>query len=422
MLTDTGCRGAKPKATAYKLKDSNGLYLEVKPNGGKVWRYRFEVMSEGRRKESVYTIGDYTSAPPPGESEDAAAARRAGGAFTLAEARAERDRARALVKQGLSPVRDRELKRIERELSTANTVEAIAREWVRLKDWEEVTKARRLRLFERLLFPKLGKLPVDSVRPAEVLDLLKTVGDANGLTVAEELKRSLLGVFDLAVATLKAESNPAYPVRKALPANKTQHKRALTPDELGQLLRDMDEHEAGVNTANALRLVWWTLGRAGEVCGMRWDELDMDAGTWRVPADRMKKRREHVVPLPSQAVDMLRRMQAINGHRPHVFAHRDDRQQAMTDAGIRQWLKAIGWAGRFSPHATRTTGSTLLNGMGYQPDHIERQLAHIEPNAVRRTYNHADYLPERRAMMQAWADYLDSLKSGAKVTPLFKSA
>lgn len=421
MLTDTGCRGAKPKAAAYKLSDSHGLYLEVKPNGAKVWRYRFETVSEGRRKESVFTIGDYTSAPA-GEREDAAAARRASGAFTLAEARAEREKARALVKQGLSPVRDRALKRIERQTATANTVEAVAREWVRLKDWEEVTKKRRLRLFERLLFPKLGKLPVDSVRPAEVLELLKTVGAANGLTVAAELKRSLVGVFDLAVATLKAELNPAYLVRNALPANKTQHKRALPPEELAQLLRDMEENEAGMNTANALRLIWWTLGRAGEVCGARWEEFDLDAAVWRVPAARMKKRRDHVVPLPQQAIAMLHRMRAVNGHRPHVFAHRDNRELAMTEAGIRQWLKSIGWAGRFSPHAARTTGSTLLNGMGYPADHIERQLAHIESNSVRRAYNHADYLEPRAIMMQAWADYLDGLKAGAMVIPLFKSA
>jgi len=421
MLTDTGCRGAKPRDAAYKLADSNGLYLEVKPNGVKVWRYRFEVVSEGRRKESVYTIGDYTS-PPTGESQDEAAARRASGTFTLAEARAERDKAKVLVKQGLSPVRDRELKRIERLTATANTVEVVAREWVKLKSWEDVTKARRLRLFERLLFPKLGKVPVNAVKAPEVLALLKAVGEANGLTVAEELKRSLVGVFDLAVATLKAETNPAYLVRNALPANKTQHKRALPPEELAQLLRDMDENETGMNTANALHLIWWTLGRANEVCCMRWDEIDMDAAVWRIPAVRMKKRRVHVVPLPKQAMAMLLRMHAVNGHRPHVFAHRDNRELAMSDAGIRQWLKSIGWAGRFSPHAARTTGSTLLNGMGYPADHIECQLAHVEGNAVRRTYNHADYLEPRAIMMQAWADYLDGLKAGATVMPLFKSA
>jgi integrase len=156
--------------------------------------------------------------------------------------------------------------------------------------------------------------------------------------------------------------------------------------------------------------------------GARWDEIDFDSATWRIPAARMKRRQEHLVPLPWQAVELLRAVQGVTGHRGHVFPHRDDRGKSMTDATLRQALAYLGWSGKYSPHATRATGSTRLNEMGYAADWIERQLAHAEPNAVRRTYNHADYMVPRVKMMQQWADMLDSWRNGAKVLPLRTTA
>jgi len=403
------------------MTDGKGLYLEVKPNGVKVWRYRYELVVGEVRKESVFTIGDYGAAPA-GETLEQAQERRASGVFTLAEARVERERARGLVKQAINPSQARDLERIQKAQSAAITLEAVAREWVQLRPWEDATKTRRLRLFERAVFPELGRLPIAKVTPAHVLALLKRVAEENGPTVAAEIKRSLSGVYGLAISTLRAETDPTYPVRNALPKNKTQHKRPLELQEVGQLLRDIDANETGLFTCNALRMIWWTLGRANEVCGMHWNELDLGAGVWTIPGDRMKKRKAHRVPLPAQAIAMLKTLQPISGHRPYVFTHRDERGTHMSDAAMRQFLKSIGWAGKFSPHAARTTGATLLNGMGYSPDHIERQLAHVEQNKVRATYNHADYLPERREMMQVWADYLDGLKVGEKVTPIFKMA
>jgi integrase len=164
--------------------------------------------------------------------------------------------------------------------------------------------------------------------------------------------------------------------------------------------------------------MWFTLCRPREVIEAQWSEFDLDGALWRIPAARMKKRKEHVVPLPRQAVELLRTLHGVTGQRVHVFPNRDNRNGPMTDNALRQALKNMGWAGRYSPHATRTTGSTRLNEMGYPADWIERQLAHIEPNAVRRTYNHADYFADRRTMMQAWADLLDAWREGAKVIPL----
>lgn len=419
MLTDTKCRTAKPKDKPYKLTDEKGLYLEVKPNGGKAWRYRFELGG----KESVFALGDYVSAPSA-ETPEEAKARRDGGRLTLAEARDERTKARGLVKQGINPAHNRQLDKIKREQESATTFEAVAREWVALKDWEEVTKKRRLDMLARVIFPKIGTLPVKQVTSAHILDVLKTAQEKNGPSVAAEAKRTMSGVFELAVSTLRAEADPVYPVRKALPTNKTQHKRPLDTGEIGQILRDVDAHGGRHETVGAFRLMWLTLCRPSEAVNAQWAEFDLDAAIWRIPAERMKKRKEHAVPLPAQAVKLLRALQGITGRHVHVFPGRDDKGKPMAVASFRQMLNVLGWGGKYSPHATRTTGSTRLNEMGYPADWIERQLAHAEPNAVRRTYNHAEHLVDRAKMMQQWADMLDTWKKGdgAKVVPLHGSA
>lgn len=399
MLNDTQCKNAKPKEKPFKLTDGKGLYLEVKPNGVKAWRYRFELSG----KESVFALGEYPI-------------------IGLADARQKRQEARELVKQGINPAHNRQLDRIRQEQENATTFETVALEWLALRDWVPVTKARRLDMLARVVFPKIGALPVKQVTPAHVLDVLNTAAKKNGLTVAAEAKRTMSGVFELAVSTLRADADPVYPVRKALPANKTQHKRALSADEIGKLLQDMQGHGGRHETIAAFRLMWLTLCRPSEAAEAQWAEFDLDAAIWRIPAERMKKRAEHVIPLPMQAVEMLRALHGITGRYAHVFPGRDERAKPMAPASLRQALNVLGWGGKYSPHATRTTGSTRLNEMGYPSDWIERQLAHAEPNAVRRTYNHADYLTDRAKMMQQWADYLDALTGGGKVLPFKKSA
>ena len=293
----------------------------------------------------------------------------------------------------------------------ANTFEKIAKEWLALKDWEEITKKRRLDMLSRVVFPTIGKLPLKQITPPVVLDILIKAGEKNGPSVCAEAKRTMFGIFELAAETFLVDANPVHQWRDRLPKNKTQHKRALNVEEIGKLLADFDGHGGNFQTIKAFQLMWMTLTRPNESVQAEWEEFDLDNALWTIPARRMKARREHVLPLPTQAVALLKAMQPITGHTKFVFPNRDDRARPMADAALRSALKKLGWATKYSPHGTRTTGSTRLNEMGYRPDVIEAQLAHAEPNAVRRTYNHATYLDERRVMMQKWADLLDQWKS-----------
>lgn len=387
MLTHTQCLNSKPRDKLYRLKDITGLYLEVKPNGVKAWRFRFTLNG----KASLFALGDY-----PGVS--------------LADARSRCEEARQLVKAGINPVLNRQTEKIQRAIDSNNTFEFVAREWLALKDWEDVTKTRRIDMLERVVFPSIGKLPVRQINSAHVLDILNKTVKRGAPTVAAEAKRTMSAVFEFAVATLRADSDPVWAVRKALPPNKTQHKQALSIEEIGKLLNDFDGHGGNFQTIKAFHLMWLTLTRPNETIQAEWSEFDLENAVWKIPAQRMKARREHTLPLPSQAVAILVALKHITGHTKFVFPNRDDRKRAMADASLRGALNKLGWGKRFSPHATRTTGSTRLNELGFRADVIEAQLAHAEPNAVRRTYNHATYFDERRDMMQRWANLLDNWK------------
>lgn len=398
-VSDAALRAAKPGEKVYKLAAGRGLYLEVTPGGSKLWRWKYRLHG----KENRYALGSYPD-------------------LSLKDARDAAESARQLVQQGIHPAQQKQLNRIKAGFEQSNIFESITREWVALRDWEEITKKRRLNMLERVVFPYIGKLPAKQITPAHILDILKRTDKENGNSVANEAKRTMSAVFEFAVATLRAETDPVYPVRKAVPANKTQHKRPLSSAEIGQLLSDVDGHGGNYQTQCAFNLMWLTLARPSEVVEAEWEEFDLDAAIWHIPAKRMKKRKEHLIPLPHQAVTLLRGMHTITGTKKHLFPHRDDRSKPMVTASFRQMLNVLGWSGKFSPHATRTTGSTRLNEMGYSPDWIERQLAHEEPNSVRRTYNHADYLANRAPMMQQWADLLDEWKKGdSNITPIRKT-
>lgn len=389
-VSDAALRAAKPTTRTYKISAGGGLYLEVAPSGSKLWRWKYRLHG----KENRFALGAYPR-------------------ISLKEAREAAENARKLVLQGQHPSKQKRIARLQAGYETSITLETMAAEWLALKGWEEITKRRRLTMLKRVVFPTLGNLPVSEISPPLVLDVLKAAARDNGPSVMAEAKRTLYGIFELAVETFRVPRNPVHQWREALPKNKTQHKRPLTKQEIGQLLRDVDNQRGSYQIQAAFLLMWLTLARPSEVVEAEWSEFDLDGTLWRIPAERMKMRREHTVPLPRQAVHILKVMYGVTGHRRHVFPHRDDRQKPMVAASFRQMLNVLGWSGKFSPHATRVTGSTRLNELGFSPDWIERQLAHAELNRVRSTYNQADYLSQRAKMMQNWADCLDAWKAAA---------
>lgn len=414
-LSDMQCRNAKPRKKAYKLADGGGLHLLVRPTGTKVFQYRFELpaSSDGsKRKEGTYTVGDY-GRPPRGETADQTESRLRGRRVSLAEARAIRDRMRDLVKQGINPNQQRRLEQLARARQLETTLALVAAEWVDRKEWEPETKRRRLDTLTRVVFPTLGTVPVADVRSSHVLEILLQAESQNGPAVAAEVRRSLHGIFDWAVATLRAAENPVERVRGALKTPKSRHKRPLPVAELGEFMRDLTAYQRNFQTVAAFRLMWWTLCRPGEVCGARWDEVDVDKLVWTVSADRMKKREHHRVPLPTQSVPLLGALKMITGGSEHLFPHRDRSGEHMKIETLRQATYSMGWTGRYTPYATRATGSTILNELGFASDWIERQLDHRERNRVRASYNRAEYLPQRRSMMQRWADILVELEQGS---------
>ena len=425
MLTDTRIAnvkaGKKPAKRDVKgtLTDGGGLYIEVRPSGAKLWRYRYRIAG----KENLYALGEWGRALA-GETPKQAEARQAGGVLTLAEARAERERCRGLVKQGIHPAQQRKLQTIQRQHEGANTFKAVAQEWIEQNaaHWKPRTRTQRERLLEREIYPSIGRLPIRQVTPAHVLAILKRL-EKEAPSFAILAQQVIGATFRLAVSTLRADADPAAPLRGSIKTPPTQHKTPLEAKQIPGFFTALDKYSGGFPTKAALRLVWLTLVRTNEALRAKWGEIDLEEGIWEIPGERMKKRtiRPHVVPLPSQAAELLKRLKAITGDGEFLFPNRSSSKRPAAVTLLNKAVSSMGYAGKFSPHAIRTTGSTMLNEMGFNGDWVERQLAHHDRNETRASYNGAKYLEQRRDMMQQWADYLDSLCAGRKVVP-FRTA
>lgn len=416
MLTDSTIRNAKPVDSPFKLTDSNGLYLEVRPSGNKLWRYRYRIAG----KENIFALGEYVK-EPNGETAEQAKARIAGGHLTLAEARIERDKARALVKQGIHPAHNRAALKASQVAGNANTFEAIAREWIEKKKtgWQPYYLRQVENFLKSDVFPHIGNLPIRSVTAAHLLEIVQRAEKRGAATVALLLRQWSSAIFRHAVATLRADSDPAAALKGAIHRPKVEHAKPLTRKQIPELLKELDKFGGYRTTAIAMRLLMLTFVRTVELRGAEWKEFDLDAGEWRIPAERMKMREPHNVPLSSQAVELLRELHTLTGGQRWLFPNQRQPKQCMSATTLNRALERMGYGGKFSAHGFRATASTILNEMGYRPDVIERQLAHKERNKVRASYNQAEYLAERKTMMQAWADLIDQMaKDENKVTPI----
>lgn len=395
-LTDSQVRGAKPAAKLFKLFDGGGLFLLVKPNGAKLWRYKYRL----GKTENLFAVGQY---PETG----------------IQKARELHADARKLVEQGIHPAVQKRANRLVASTAAANTFEAVAQEWIDESKvhWTPYYQSQVETILGSYVFPQIGGLPVRSVTAAQLLAIVKKVakkGDSGrpAPTVAILIRQWCSGIFRYAVATLRADSDPAGALKGAIRRPPVKHKTALSKESIRTLQQRIEGGGSTREVKIALRLLLLTFVRPGELRNALWSEFDLDVAQWRIPAERMKMRREHVVPLSSQAVELLRELR-MNARHQQLFPNERDSKRNMSITTMNRSLERLGYAGVFSAHGFRATASTLLNEMGYRPDVIERQLAHQERNSVRRSYNHAIYLAERKAMMQDWADLLDGRESEA---------
>lgn len=418
MLTDTKIRNTKAGDKPVKLTDGLGLYLEVRPNGAKKWRYRYRL--EG--KENLFAMGDYAQ-PGLGETEEQARERRAGRRFTLMEARTERERCRGLVKQGIHPSRQQRTERLRRSAEAANTFQAIAEAWIKENSgWSE---NYRRQIEQRLggdAFPHIGDLPIREVSPAHVKDVLRRVEKRGSPASAKLLKTWIGGVFRYAAGELLVETDPTWPLRNAIRAPKSQHHPHLNCKEIPDFLQALDGVRAEHVTKIAAKLLWMTVVRTVELRCAEWSEFDLNLGIWTIPAERMKMREMHLVPLPSQAVTLLNALHPLTGRGRYVFPGRNDRDQCLTHEAIRDVFNRAGYAGKFSPHGIRSTFSTYFNETGADHEAIELILAHKDRDKIRSAYNHSKRLDQRRAMLQQWADLSDAWRQGADVIPISSKA
>lgn len=399
-LSDIQVSKAKPREKDYKLSDGFGLLLFVTTTGGKLWRMQYR--SNGKQK--TLALGQYP-------------------AVSLADARKRRDEARQLLANGVDPGEYKKLQKTTRQAMTENSFEAVAREW-HMKhsgEWSAVHAKTLMDRLEKDVFPYLGPRPIAEITPPEFLATVRRIESRGALDTAHRVLNSCSQILRYAVATCRAESDCTRDLRGALPPAKFGHRAALTdPKELAGLLRATNEFQGSFVVKCALQLLPMLFVRPGELRGMEWEELDLDAAEWSIPGERMKMKQPHLVPLPSQAVAILRDLKPLTCHSKYVFPSIRTHLRIISENTLNAGLRRMGFSKEeVCSHGFRATARTLLHEvLGFTPDAIEAQLAHSVPDRLGRAYNRTQHLAERKKMMQTWADYLDGLKAGAKVIPI----
>jgi integrase len=408
MLSDTGIKKAKPGDKPVRIFDAGGLYLEVATSGSKLWRFKYRF--EGKEKRQALGVYPDTS---------------------LAKAREKRDRARQLLADGIDPGQYRKVQKAAKVALSANSFEAIGREWfAKMKpEWADSHADKIMARLERDVFPWLGKQPITDLTPVEVLSTLKRISDRGAKDTAKRAQQDCGGVFRYAIQTGRASYNPIPDLRGALPTAIGGNFAAITdPVKVGELLRAIDGFNGTFIVKCALRLSPFLFVRPGELRQAKWADFDLEKAEWKFLVSKVKKTEEpriHLVPLASQAVVILRELHALTGDGEFVFPGARSNGRAMSEAAVNAALRRMGYDTKteITGHGFRAMARTILHEVhGIAPEVIEHQLAHKVPDALGTSYNRTKFLPARKAMMQLWADYLGKLKAGAEVIPLHGNA
>jgi integrase len=404
LLTDTKVKNAKPGERPYKLGDGGWLYLLVKPSGAKLWRMAYRYAG----REKLLALGAHPE-------------------VTLKEARQKRDGERARLRSGFDPGEVRKVERLTRANEAATTFKLVAEEFLERqvgRKRSDATLTKNRWLLEQA-YPDLGNRAVASIKAAEVLAVLRKVEARGRLETANRLRAIIGAVFRHAIATVRAETDPTTALRGALQAPEVTHRAAITDAvALGGLLRALESFEGQPATAAALKLLPMVFTRPGELRQARWSEVSLEEAVWRIPAERTKMRREHLVPLPRQALAILTDLQKVTGRAGLLFPSIRSAHRPMSDNTLNAALRRLGYGkDEVTAHGFRATASTLLNESGrFSADAIERALAHQDPDPVRRAYARGTFWKERVEMAQWWADHLDTLRTGGEVVPMRRPA
>ncbi|WP_159281979.1 tyrosine-type recombinase/integrase [Rahnella variigena] len=387
-LSDIQIKRAKPAEKPFTLNDGNGLSLLVETSGGKGWRFRYRFAG----KPKMISFGVYPT-------------------VSLADARARREEAKSQLARGINPSEARKAGKLAQMSAAGNTFKAIALEWHAAKkaSWTENYAQSVIRLLELNIFPFLGERAIDGIQPLELLLVLQKIEGRGAIELASKVRQRCGEVFRYAVITGRATYNPAPDLAGALQTPKRNHYPFLMANELPAFIKALDSYSGSIITKLATQLLMLTGTRTIELRAARWEEFDLENALWEIPAERMKMKRPHLVPLSTQAVEILRQLETLTGRYQLVFPGRNDASKPMSEGSINKALKLIGYHGKATGHGFRHTMSTILHEQGFDSTWIEMQLAHVDKNSIRSTYNHAQYLNGRTSMMQWYSTHLISL-------------
>ncbi|AOI58176.1 tyrosine-type recombinase/integrase [Burkholderia diffusa] len=398
-LTDLKVRTAKPAEKQQKLYDGGGLLLLITPAGGKRWIFKYR----GNGKEKSLALGIYPD-------------------VSLSDARKRRDAAREKLAAGIDPNEAKKADKRAAKLAGTNSFEAVSREWLETQrdGWSETYASKVINCLEIDVFPRIGTRPIASIEAPEILEIVRTVESRGVRETAKRVLQRSRAVFQYGIMTGRCSRNPAADIDAETVLKKgpgVQHMARVKATEIPQLMRDIDEYQGDLITRLALRFMALTFVRTKEMIQAEWSEFDEAAAEWRIPAERMKMRDPHIVPLSRQALDVLVELRQINSQRRFIFYSVQGRGPISNNTMLYA-LYRMGYKSRMTGHGFRGLAATALRELGYSRDVVERQMAHAERNQVTAAYVHAEYLPERRQMMQAWGDQLDRLKNGGEVIPI----
>jgi integrase len=399
-LSDLAIRTAKPKEKAYKLGDGRGLYLLVESNGSKLWRLKYRFAE----KERKLSLGAYPEVP-------------------LALARERQMEARRLIDRDVDPLEQKKQEKRATRLASVNSFEAVGREWYSKfsATWAASHSSKVLLRLQNNLFPWLGSRPIGGLEADEILETLRRIEARGALETAHRCLAYCGQIFRYAIATGRARRNPAADLRGALPPARTKHHASITnPQGIGELLRAIEGYHGHERTRCALRLAPLTFVRPGELRRAEWSEVDFEAAEWRIPGDKMKMQMDHLIPLSSQALKVLRELHALTGNGRFLFHCDRTKARPMSENTVNAALRRLGYTNdEMTGHGFRAMARTVLDEvLGYRVEWIEHQLAHAVKDPNGRAYNRTAFLSGRKEMMQGWADYLDRLRSKTAVAPL----